>query len=211
MNAQNPTYAQKLFYTCKVWGFVKYFHSGVSTCQKNWDSILVSRLPHIKNAVSHSDFNNELDTLLNDAGPMTIVSGTLPDTLPGSLKRNRNFSWINDPIFRNDVKVMLDTIKNNFRPHAECWVQNNNYTTGYNGYLVFPYDSLMLNTNTYSNYPNEATRLLVAFKHWNIINYFNPYNYVLDSPWDSTLHNKILSIANATNDKDFYIAFKTIT
>jgi carboxyl-terminal processing protease len=41
-NAQNPTYEQKLYYTCKIWGFVKYFHSGVSTCQINWDSILVS-------------------------------------------------------------------------------------------------------------------------------------------------------------------------
>src|SRR4051812_28356500 len=113
-NAQNPTYQQKLFYTCKVWGFVKYFHSGVSTCTVNWDSILVSRLPKIKSAVTNSDFNNELDTLLLAAGMMTIASGILPDTIQPELKRNRNFNWITDAIFRSDVRVILDTIKNNF-------------------------------------------------------------------------------------------------
>ncbi|HXB42068.1 MAG TPA: S41 family peptidase [Bacteroidia bacterium] len=209
-SAQNPNYQQKLYYTCKVWGFVKYFHSKVSTCKVNWDSVLVSRLPHIKNAVTSTNFNDELDTLLNAAGPMTIVPGVLPDTIHPELKRNRNFSWINDPVFRSDVKIILDTIKNNFRPHASCWVQNNNYTNSYNGWLVFPYDSLMINSNTNSIYPNEATRLMLIFKYWNIINYFNPYNYILDQPWDSTLYNKVLPIANAANDQIFYLAFKNI-
>src|SRR5246127_1854738 len=103
IKAQTPTMQQKLYYTCKVWGFVKYFHSGVSTCQVNWDSVLIARLPSIKNALTNTDFNNALDTLLNAAGPMTIVPGILPDTIAPALKRNRNFGWINDPIFRSDV------------------------------------------------------------------------------------------------------------
>src|SRR6185312_14369951 len=122
VNAQNPSYSQKLYYTCKVWGFVKYFHSGASTCQVNWDSVLVSRLPHIKNAVTKTNFNDELDTLINAAGPMTIVPGTFNDNLAPELKRNKNFTWINDTMLRTDVQVLLDTIKNNFRPHTECWV-----------------------------------------------------------------------------------------
>jgi len=210
VNAQNPTYQQKLFYTCKIWGFVKYFHSGVSTCSVNWDSIIVSRLPKIKNAVTNNNFNDELDTLLNAAGPMTIVAGVLPDTIQPELKRNRNFAWINDPIIRSDVKVILDTIKNNFRPHPSCWVKNNPYTNNYTGWLLFPHDSLMLNSDTYTSFPNEYTRLLVAFKYWNIINYFNPYNYVLNKPADSTLYNKILLVANAANDQAYYFAIKKI-
>jgi C-terminal processing protease CtpA/Prc len=210
MNAQNPSYQQKLFYTCKIWGFVKYFHSGVSTCQVNWDSVLLSRLPYIKNAVTNNDFNDQLDSLLSAAGSMTIVPGSLPDTLPVALKRNRNFTWINDPIIRSDVKVILDTIKNNFRPHPICWVKNNNYTNSYTGWLVFPFDSLMTNSDTYTSYPAEFSRLVLTFKYWNIINYFNPYNYILDQPWDSTLFNKIIPICNAVNDQAFYLAFKEI-
>lgn len=207
-NAQNPTYQQKLFYTCKIWGFVKYFHSGVSTCSVNWDSILVSRLPHIKAAITNDDFNNELDTLLNAAGPMTIATGILPDTIPPELKRNLDFSWFNDPIIRNDVKVKLDTIKNNFRPHPNCWVKNNDYSTSYTGWLVFPHDDPMVNIDTYTSFPDEYTRLLIAFKYWNILHYFNPYNYVLDTPSDSMLYNNILPIANAANSQEFYLTIK---
>ena len=48
---QNPTYQQKLFYTCKIWGFVKYYHSNVSVCGVNWDSVLIHCLPLVKNAI----------------------------------------------------------------------------------------------------------------------------------------------------------------
>jgi carboxyl-terminal processing protease len=208
VQAQNPSYQQKIFYTCKVWGFVKYYHSGVSTCAVNWDSILVSRLPFIKNAVTNSDFNNELGILLNAAGPMAIATTPLPDTIPPALKRNRDFAWINDPILRNDVKVILDTIKNNFRPHTNCWVKDNKYTNSYNGWLVFPHDSLMLNTATYQTYPDENTRLLLGFKYWNIMHYFNPYNYVLDTPSDSSLYRKILLFASAPDAQAFNYALR---
>ena len=197
--SQNPSYQQKLYNTCKVWGFVKYYHSRVSVCEINWDSVLLHTLPLIKNAVTNNEFNDALDTLLMAAGPMEIATTPSPDTLPAELKRNLNFGWINDPVFRDDVKVMLDTIKNNFRPHPICWV-GINYTTGF---LAFPYDDPMLDSNTYINYPSEFTRVLVLFKYWNIINYFNPYNYVQDIPWDSTLYKNIPSI---TTDPD-YISF----
>jgi carboxyl-terminal processing protease len=208
VQAQNPTYQQKLFYTCKIWGFVKYFHSGVSTCSVNWDSVLVSRLPFIKNAVSNADFNNELSILLNAAGPMTIATTALPDTIPAALKRNRNFAWINDPMLRNDVKVILDTIKNNFRPHANCWVKQNTFTNTYSGLLIFPYDSLMIGSSIYQAFPDERTRLLLAFRYWNIMHYFNPYNYVLDTPSDSSLYKKILLFANASNAQLFFLALR---
>ncbi|MDD5570168.1 MAG: S41 family peptidase [Bacteroidales bacterium] len=210
--SQNPTYQQKLYYSCKVWGFVKYFHSKVSNCEVNWDSVLVGTLPLIKNAVTKDDFNNALDTMLNAAGPMDIAVAPLPDTLPPELKRNRNFGWINDSIFRPDVKTLLDTIKNNFRPDSICWVKDNDYSSpSYKGWLVFPYDDPMINYNIYANYPDEFTRLMIIFKYWNIINYFNPYNYALDMPWDSTLYNNILPITTDSDYTGFYKSFKKIT
>ena len=207
---QNPTYQQKLFYTCKVWGFVKYFHSNVSVCGVNWDSVLIADLPLVKSAVSKNDFNDVLDTILNAAGPMALTNSPPSDTMAPELKRNLNFTWLNDPIFRADVQTQLDTIKNNFRPHAECWVHNNLHTNSYDGWLVFPNDSLILNINDYTNYPDEWHRLLELFVHWNIINYFNPYNYIQNQPWDSSLTQNILSIDSASNDKVFFTAFRKL-
>jgi hypothetical protein len=203
--AQNPTCQQKLFYTCKVWGFVKYYHSRVSVCQVKWDSILLHTLPLIKNAVTNNELNDALDTMLVAAGPMEIATTPSPDTLPPELKRNLNFGWINDPVFRDDVKVILDTIRNNFRPHPTCWVQS-----GTNSYLAFPYDDPMIDSNTAINYLSEFTRLLVFFKYWNIINYFNPYNYVQDIQWDSTLYKNVLSIDTVNDYKGFFMSVKKI-
>ena len=173
--AQTPTLQQKLYYTCKVWGFVKYYHSNVSTCNVNWDSVLVSILPVVENAVNDSEFNDALDTMLAAAGPMALSTTYFPDTLPANLKFNRNFSWISTSLLRNDVRVQMDTIKNNFRPHSECWVGNNTFTTSYNGWLVLPYDNPDLNVNTITSYPGENQRLLMLFKYWNVVSYFYPY------------------------------------
>lgn len=209
-NAQS-SYQERLYYTCKVWGFVKYYHSRVSTCMVNWDSVLVTNLPAIKTAATDSVFNDILDSMLNAAGSMAIATSPLLDTLAPELKRNRNFGWIGAPIFRSDVKIQLDTIKNNFRPHPICWVMNNDYSTSYYGYLVFPYDSLMLNINTSTSFPDESHRLLILFKHWNIINYFNPYNYVLDQNIDSTLFKSTLPYANASSANDLFTEIKRMT
>jgi carboxyl-terminal processing protease len=211
IQAQNPTYQQKLYYTCKIWGFVKYYHSNVSVCGVNWDSVLLHCLPLVLSAVTNNDFNNAMDTMLNAAGPMTLTSSPRPDTMAPELKRNLNFGWLNDPFLRADVQTILDTIKNNFRPHAECWVQNNPNTNSYTGWLVFPHDSLMLNQDTYTNFPDEWHRLLVMCKEWNIINYFNPNNYLHDQSWDSTLFQTVMGIDTASNDYSLYLAFRKMT
>jgi carboxyl-terminal processing protease len=208
---QVPSNQQKLYYTCKVWGFVKYFHSGVSTCNVNWDSVLIHCLPLIKNATTDSTFNNALDTMLLAAGPMAIATTPSADTMSPQLRRNLNFGWINSPLLRNDVQVMLDTIENNFRPHAECWVENNPNTNSNSSWLIFPHDSLMQSADMYKNYPDEWHRLLMIFKQWNIINYFNPYNYTHNIPWDSTLYHNIVAVDNAATDDAFYIALRKIT
>lgn len=200
---------EKLYYTCKVWGFVKYYHSEVSTCQVNWDSVLTHYIPSVKAANTTSDFNKVLDSMIADAGPMAIATTPPPSTLPPELRRNIDFSWINDPTLSQKVKNELDTIKNNFRPHPNCWVQSGNGSSS--GFLLFPYDSLMLNVNTISSYPDEQDRLLMFFKYWNIVRYFNPYNYALDTPWDSTLYYMAVDVANASSSTDLYNVIDKIT
>jgi carboxyl-terminal processing protease len=202
--AQSPTYQEKVFYTCKVWGLVKYYHSEVSTCQVNWDSVLVATFPLVRNAVTYNDFNDALDSMLLAAGPMDIAITPPPPVLPLDQRRNLNFGWTNDTMLRSDVQIILDTILNNYRPGPNCWVQNNTSSTG--GWLYFPYDDTMYYDNTSINFPSEEQRALILCKYWNIINYFNPYNYVLDVPWDSTLYNGGLAMINATNTDSLFRA-----
>ena len=210
LKAQTPTLSQKLYLTGKVWGFVKYNHSNVSTCNVNWDSVLISVLPAIRYAATDSEFNDALDTMLAAAGPMALATSSFPDVLPAELKRNRDFSWITSPVLRTDVQVQLDTIKNNFRPHASCWVDYNSYTGTYFGFLVFPYDSLELNASTTVAYPDSNQRLLMLYKYWNIIRYFNPNNHILDTNWDTTLMNNVLPMAYAPNAQALFMQYLKI-
>ncbi len=199
--AQTPTMQQKLFYTCKVWGFVKYYHSEVSTCQVNWDSVLLHTLPLVESATTSNAFNDALDTMLLAAGPMALATTYFPDTIASDLKRNRDWSWISTPLLRSDVQIQLDTIKNNFRPHGSCWVVNNHSAGTINhtgGWLAFPHDSIGINVNTVSTYPDAYTRLLMFYKCWNIVKYFNPYNYVLDTSIETILFTNAIKVYNTT-------------
>ncbi|HXC07153.1 MAG TPA: hypothetical protein VNZ86_20475, partial [Bacteroidia bacterium] len=121
------------------------------------------------------------------------------------LKSNLHFGWINDPVFRHDVQTILDTIKNNFRPHAECWAAYNTYsaTTSNYSFILFPNDDPMINSNTSTSFPDEWHRLLLLFKHWNIINYFNPNNGAPAHPCDSMLYKHVMAFDLAANDQQY--------
>ena len=51
------TETQKLVATCKVWGFLKYYHPKVANGEKNWDQQLFEVLPKIKQAKSKEEFS----------------------------------------------------------------------------------------------------------------------------------------------------------
>ena len=165
----------------------------------NWDSVLLHTLPLVRSAATSTQFNDALDTMLNAAGPMALSTSYFPDTLPTELKRNRDWNWIDSSSFRSDVQVILDTIRNNFRPHTECWVENNTYTTSNTSYLIFPYDSLELNVNTSTAYPDADHRQLMMFKFWNIVRYLYPNNYILDMPCDTTLYHYVIPMDTVSN------------
>lgn len=183
---------EKLYYTCKVWGFAKYYHSEVSNCHVNWDSVLLRVLPMVRSASTTDEFNDALDTMLLAAGPMALATTAPPVITDPELLHNRDWSWTGSPVLRADVQVLLDTIKNNYRPHATCQVDYNmGGSTGYvwNGYLKFPQDTIMLHANVHSAFPDADHLMLMLFKTWNITRYFNPYNYVLTTSIDTTLLN----------------------
>jgi hypothetical protein len=207
--AQNPSYEKKLYYTCKVWGYLKYFHSEVSTCKVNWDSVLATTLPVIKSAESNTAFNDALLNMIEAAGPMEPATTPAPDELPPELKINLNLDWFNDPLLRADVKTILENIKTNFRPHSNCYV-NHDGVTGY-GWLAFPKDDPFINENLSENFPNEFPRLAIMFRYWNIIRYFNPYNNILETPWDSTLIRNVINFATVPDYAVFVKAIKKMS
>ena len=206
---QGPTGEQKIYYTVKVWGFVKYFHSRVSTRQVEWDTVFLKTVPAIMGAATDDEFNDALDTLLAAAGPMEVATTTSPDTLPPDLTRNRNFSWMNDRIFRDALRQKLEFIRDNFRPHIGCWVREREHFP--DGFLKFPLDDPGADIDASVTYPDEAVRVLLLAKFWNINEYFNPNKYLIDVPWDSVLVRHGPAFVAAADYMALYTVLKRMT
>jgi carboxyl-terminal processing protease len=189
-------YYERLFYTCKVWGFVKYFHSETANCSINLDSILVQKLPDIQAAATDTVFNQLLLDLINSPGETAIPTEPLP-VIPDSLMYNLDLDWIQDPFFSQQVKDALDTIRVRFRPRPHCLVGE----AFVNGNPSF--DNDILYNGTSGLYPVESLRILALFRYWNILNYFYPYKYIMDQDWDTTLTEVLPLFVDAQTAVEF--------
>lgn len=200
----DSAYYSRLYYTCKTWGLVKYFHSELAVCSLDWDSVLIAKLPEIKAAASNPAFNDILLDMVNSPGETALPTTTLP-YVPDSLMYNLNTDWFDDEALSDAVATALDTISSRFRPRPHCQVGQ----AFYNGNPTFTNDQQYYNTS--GTYPDEELRLLALFRYWNIINYFFPYKNIMDQNWDETLAAVIPLFVEAGNATDYNLAMLKLT
>ncbi|KAF0140783.1 MAG: carboxy-terminal processing peptidase [Stygiobacter sp.] len=187
-------YTTYLFYTCKVWGYLKYFHSSLADGKINWDDVLLENLPKLKTINSDEEFNNYLTLYFNKLKTIPIPASSKPD-VPQELRYNLNTNWFNNEHFSRTTISFLKDVDEKFRPRTNYYFQPA-YT---GGNLKFDYDSQYYNYTTTTN----ELRLLSLFRYWNIINYFFPYKNLLDKNWDEVLEELIPRINNVTDETDY--------
>lgn len=197
----DSAYYNRLYYTAKVWGFLKYFHSEVAKGSQDWDAELIQILEDVKTDVSNQDFNQSMENMINSTGEMGLPT-TQPPDIPESMGYNLDFSWMSDTIFSDEVRARLDTIKTRFRPQDNYYVGR---ATGASN-PTFGSDDQYYQWGV-NQYPEEAYRLLALFRYWNIINYFYPYKYIIDQHWDSTLVEFIPKMVSAGNEMSYHLNF----
>lgn len=196
-------YFQRLYYTCKVWGYAKYFHSNIAKGDINWDDELISAIESIKTNSTNEDFNQSLISMLNNAGQMDPPIGMKP-YVPESRRYNLDLTWFNDTMIYQPLRDILMQIETNFRPR-------NNFYVGaafLDGNPTFDTDTLYFNSDWY---PSEEIRLLSLFRYWNIINYFYPYKYIMDQNWDTTLVEFIPKMVESPYAVAYNLNFKELT
>ncbi len=201
--AQVPdsVYYKRLFYVCKTWGHIKYYHTEIANGNVNWDNVLLNTISGIKNASDSDSFNDSLLIIINSAGTMGTSTETLPDIIDSLFIVN--YEWIHNPIFSNSVKAKLDTIVSRFRPQSNVYINETEWGT-----LNFGWDQLYYHGDSY---PTEEKRILALFRYWNIINYFFPYKHIMDQNWDTSLIEFIPQIIGAKDAISYNLAFKELT
>lgn len=192
--------AKRLYYTAKVWGFLKYYHPGLNWSKKNADPILLTLVPRIIAAANDDEFNSALDSLFNFAGPVSSRSGSLPQ-LADREKRNFDLSWFHSPIFSSSNAARLDSIYANFRQEPNNYYNWN--TNSNSGYIYSIQENLYATVKTLK----MEYKLMYFFRYWNIVNYYYPYKYAMDRAWDSTLLDFIPKCLSVTTDTSFHLFF----
>lgn len=192
------TETEKLAATCKVWGFLKYYHPKVANGEVNWDNQLLEKLPKIEKAQTKEEFSLVLENWIDDLGPVKEIA---PIATPKDVEffdKNFDLSWFNNKLFSKKLAKKLKFIEDNRFQSTE------EFGPGFDA---------MKNMKNYFDldYTSKGPRILMLFAYWNLIEYYFPYKYVMDQKWDLSLEQTIPFVVDAKSEGDFYLAIKKLT
>ncbi|MFA8299397.1 MAG: S41 family peptidase [Hyphomicrobiales bacterium] len=195
----------RLYYLCKVWGFLKYYHFNRFRKVINVDSILLQTIPKV---ISIKDKNN-LNQLFYDEVIQQIQQSTITEkNLYKDINQYSliNNDWFNDSLFLD--KKTEDKLNYIFN-HYNGWKRLDELRFAYNRSNV---GTVRRNhEKEYDDYKDENIRLLGLFRYWNLLNYFYPYKHVMDKNWDKVLYESIPIFRNVTNNKSYHQAIYQLT
>jgi C-terminal processing protease CtpA/Prc len=198
------TETQKLAATCKVWGYLKYYHPQVASGKFNWDKQLFEVLPKVEQANTKEEFSLVLEKWIDDLGLVSVNKpvALAPDT--DFFTKNLSLDWTqNNKLFSKKLSQKLQFI-------TENRFQGKNYYVNLDGSSV---PLQFTNEVAYADFPwtDKNLRLLALFRFWNYVEYFFPYKYVMDQNWNEALVEILPHIYTPDSEKDFVMAMRELS
>ncbi|MBB4800570.1 C-terminal processing protease CtpA/Prc [Flavobacterium nitrogenifigens] len=190
---------QKLAVTCKVWGFLKYYHPNVANGNFNWDEQLFKILPKVAEAKTDTEFSNVIEKWINSLGKVKAYKPETSNEVIDYFDKNFDLSWTqNQELFSKSLCQKLKFIEQNKIQGKQYYVEKGTEFTNEVEYDRF--DDKDINF-----------RLLALFRFWNYVEYFFPYKYQMDQNWDSTLVEFLPKTINPISEADYYLSFKELS
>ncbi|MEO5905344.1 MAG: peptidase S41, partial [Saprospiraceae bacterium] len=174
-----------------IWGFLKYYHPNIAGGNYNWDYELFRILPKVLQ--DNKSLDNELFEWIAQLGSFERMDEfVLSD---GEIKLQPDLDWIENSHFSEELKILLQRIKNAKR-------LDENYYVGLSPNVGNPEFG---NENRYDQmkYTDAGYRLLSLFRYWNIIQYYFPYKNLIEEDWKDVLTEFIPKFFEAQNEKDY--------
>ncbi len=196
---------QKLVETCKIWGFLKYYHPEVASGKTNWDEQLFKVLPQIEKAKTKEEFSKTIETWIDDLGAVALTKNVAQDSDSNYFLKNLNLVWIKNKNFFSEKlsKKLQFIVENRFQ--------------GINHYIISkedsPYPIEFVNELEYPNFQwtDKNLRILALFRYWNYVEYFFPYKYQMDQNWDEALAQVLPNIYAPNSEKDFVMTMRELS
>lgn len=198
--AQSNFQVQNLAAFCKVWGFLKYYHPATSERGIDWDTVLTNNYLKVKNAQNKEEFNRIIYSITQKLGELKPVTKSFNPS--DSEAVNADFKWMDDTtLLSSRICDYLRRVKINHSPFKNKYIGTNSD------------DDTKVKDKPYPEmvYPDEAYRFLALARYWNIINYYFPDKYLMDTDWNTSLEKTIPIFMNAPNQDEYYRAIEWIT
>lgn len=193
------TETQKLAATCKVWGFLKYYHPNVAKGNFNWDDQLFKVLPKIEEAKTDIQFSNVIEKWINSLGKVKAYKAELPNEEIDYFDKNFDLSWTqNTVLFSKSLCQKLKFIEQNRIQGKQYYVESGVEFTNEVEYDLF-------------DDKDKSFRLLALLRFWNYVEYFFPYKYQMDQNWDLALTELLPRTINPVSEVDFYLLLKEMS
>jgi C-terminal processing protease CtpA/Prc len=195
---------QKLATTCKVWGYLKYYHPNVADGSKNWDEQLFQILPKVGEAQTATEFSLVMENWITSLGEVKGYKAVNPNSKVDYFTKNIDFKWIdNSKLFSKTLRNKLKYIEENKYQGKQYYVQydlNSETILGFN------------NEIKYSDFKwaDRNLRLLALFRYWNYVEYFFPYKYQMDQKWDLALDEMLPKFSTSDFEIDFVLAIREL-
>ncbi|MEB3380282.1 S41 family peptidase [Flavobacterium psychrophilum] len=159
-------------------------------------------MPKVEQAKNKEEFSIVIENWINSLGKVTEISPIIEPKEIEYFNKNFDLSWIDkNKLFSKNISKKLKFIENNR-------FQGEQYYVGlFNGGNVFA------KNEDFSKFQSndKNSRLLALFTYWNIIEYFFPYKYLMNTKWDVTLEKMLPAFINAESEDEFYIAMQKLS
>lgn len=176
-----------------IWGFLKYYHPDIADGNYNWDYELFRILPKILDATSASIRDSIFVTWIKSLGD--FETNKEPGRLGNDVKFGPDLGWISESNLSKELITLLVGINNAKR-------KDNNYYIGLAPNVGNP---VFKNERPYSSmrFPDTGFRILSLYRYWNMIQYYFPYKYLINSDWKSVLEEYIPRFISASNETEY--------
>lgn len=190
---------ERLFYTGKVWGLIKYYHPNVSKGKFDVDKKLFDFLTMSEKMKNHKEFLDALENWIDSFGKFEAQSGCKKDGGVYSV----DLAWIENPNWKSAVslkKKLYGLAKNcNKKKHFY-------YSIDKRGRVEFNNEK----NYTKKPFPDTHQRLLSLFRYWNSIEYFNPHKELFETDWNQVLVEMIEPFKKCRTIEEYEVLLKKL-
>ncbi len=196
---ENAQKHQQLYYLCKVWGFLYYYHPAFAKGMILWEDELRSSIDKI---LSSSDTSigetsvRSLTTFLLQSLAVHHTSSLLQSYSWDKLKilPNTNFQWLRDSVFDARLQSELEKIRANSLPLQSVHYLNKNESK----------EPIIFSNPVLRNTVISKTESLMGLCYlWNAVNYLSPHKKLFSKNWDSLLVEYIPHFLRVTTNADY--------